>query len=313
MSDARPPIETVSHYRLLEPLGHGAMSEVWLAEDTHLPRKVAVKLLARHLANDREAIDRLLREARAAASVDHPAVVTVYEAGLESDVPYLVMQRVEGETLAERLRQGSMPIDEAIAIGATIADALAEVHAIGIVHRDLKPSNVMLTAHGPKILDFGLASVRGAVTLTTAGTAMGTPLWMSPEQMRGRPADNRSDLWALGVMLYQMLTGKPPFAGESLEALFQQVLHENPTPPSTLRPEIVAPVDFAVMKLLRKDAAHRYAHAEDLLADLAPSEPRRGASTSRIDMALPSPRLAVLYFEVMSGDPDDEYLAAGLT
>ncbi len=312
MSPEKPPFEIVSRYRLLELLGRGAMSEVWLAVDTQLPRKVAVKLLARHLANDPDSVDRLLREARAAASVDHPAVVTVYEAGLVAHVPYLVMQRVEGETLDARLRRGPMAIDEAVSVAMQIADALAEVHALGIVHRDLKPSNVVLTSRGPKILDFGLASCRGAVTLTTAGTAMGTPLWMSPEQMRGRAADNRSDLWALGVMLYETLTGRSPFAGDSIEAVFQRVLNEQPPPPSALRPEVGPQLDFAVMKLLRKEEAHRYCRAEDLLADLAACNSPRASSPS-VERVFAAPRLAVLYFEVMSPETDDGYLAAGLT
>jgi serine/threonine protein kinase len=150
------------------------MGEVWLAEDTQLPRKVAIKLLPRHLSEDREAIERLMREARAAASVDHPAVVAVYDAGTADGRPYLVMQRVEGETLEQRLARGPLPIGEAVDLGLRIADALAEVHALGLVHRDLEPSNVVLTARGPKILDFGLASPRGAPGLTESGSTLGT-------------------------------------------------------------------------------------------------------------------------------------------
>jgi serine/threonine-protein kinase len=180
-----PPIETVSHYRLLELLGRGAMGEVWLAEDLQLPRRVAVKLLPRHLSEDPEAVERLLREARAAATVDHPNVVTVHDAGVVDGQAYLVMQRVEGETLERRLERGVLPPADAIAMAAAIADALAEVHALGIVHRDLKPSNIMLTTRGPKVLDFGLAAVRGHERMTEAGPVVGTPLYMSPEQVRG--------------------------------------------------------------------------------------------------------------------------------
>lgn len=312
MSTVPSSTETISHYRLLELLGRGAMGEVWLAEDTQLPRKVAVKLLPRHLTEDRDAVERLLREARAAASVDHPAVVTVYEAGLAEGRPYLVMQRVEGETLEARLARGPLSVDEAMEIGTTVADALAEVHALGIVHRDLKPSNIILTARGPKILDFGLASVRSGVKVTSDGTLLGTPLWMSPEQVRGLPPDNRSDLWSLGVMLYQMLTGRAPFAGDTLEAVTYQLLNHQPPAPSALKADVGPDFDFIVMKLLRKDPAHRYVRAEELIADLTNCKfcevhpvPPTGAPTI--------PRLAVLYFEVMSADPDDAYLAAGLT
>jgi TolB-like protein/Tfp pilus assembly protein PilF len=308
------PVETISHYRLLELLGRGAMGEVWLAEDTQLPRKVAVKLLPRHLAQDRDAVDRLLREAQAAASVDHPAVVTVYEAGLADGRPYLVMQRAEGETLEQRLERGPLPVAEAVDLATQIADALAEVHALGIVHRDLKPSNIVLTARGPKLLDFGVASLKGSPQLTAIGAAVGTPLAMSPEQLKGLPPDNRSDLWGLGVTLYRALTGSAPFSGASLEAVAYQVLNHQPPPPSASRPEVGADLDYIVMKLLRKDPAHRYSRAEDLLADLTNCQacqvdPARAGSG---DLQQAIPRLAVLYFEVLSAEPDDAFLAAGL-
>jgi TolB-like protein/Flp pilus assembly protein TadD len=314
-----PPIPAVSHYRLLERIGRGAMGEVWLAEDTQLPRRVAVKLLPRELALDAQAVERLLREAQAAASVDHPNVVIVYEAGMADGHPYLVMQRVEGETLEQRLRRGSLPIDEAVRLATAIADALAEVHALGIVHRDLKPSNVMLTARGPKVLDFGIAAVRGAERMTEAGSLVGTPLFMSPEQMRGLPADNRSDLWSLGVILYESLTGQAPFGGGSLAAMAHSILTDQPAPPSRANPSVPPALDGVVEKLLRKEAAHRYARAEEVLADLASiAGPAPVASTLAGTIATargdnPAPRLAVLDFEVLSADPDDAFLAAGLT
>jgi TolB-like protein/Tfp pilus assembly protein PilF len=306
------PSETISHYHLLEPLGRGAMGEVWLAEDTQLPRKVAVKLLPRHLSEDPEAVERLMREAQAAASVDHPAVVAVYEAGMAEGRPYLVMQRVEGETLEQRLARGPLPIGEAVDLALRIADALAEVHALGIVHRDLKPANVVLTARGPKILDFGLASLRGAPRLTTSGSTLGTPLSMSPEQIKGLPPDNRSDLWSLGVILYQALTGALPFHGDSLEAVAYQVLQADPPAPRSLRPEIAAELDFVVLKLLRKDPRHRYARAEDLIVDLQTCCIDRDSTREEADEGPATPRIAVLLFDVLSSDPDDAFLAAGL-
>jgi TolB-like protein/Tfp pilus assembly protein PilF len=298
----------VSHYRLLERIGRGAMGEVWLAEDTQLPRKVAVKLLAHHLAHEPDAIARLLREAQAAASVDHPAIVTVYEAGLADDRPYIVMQRIEGETLEQRLRRGPLAIAEAVEISRGIADALAEVHALGIVHRDLKPANIILSPRGPKILDFGLAQLRDAPQLTASGASMGTPLTMSPEQVRGHAVDNRADLWALGVMLYEMLTGRSPFAAEHAAAVGMRILNEEPPPPSALRPEVGKELDAAVLKLLRKEPARRYARADDLLADLAGSASQAGVPAPRA-----VPRVAVTFFEVLSSDANDLVLAAGLT
>jgi len=321
---AIPPVETVSHYRLLELLGRGAMGEVWLAEDLQLPRRVAVKLLPRHLSDDAEAVERLLREARAAATVDHPNVVTVHEAGLVDGQPYLVMQRVEGETLEHRLARGPLPVDQAIGLVAAVADALAEVHALGIVHRDLKPSNIMVTPRGPKILDFGLAAVRGHAGMTEAGYAVGTPLFMSPEQIQGLPPDNRSDLWALGVILYQALTGARAFEGKNVAAMSRALLNEQPIPPSRRNPAIPAQLDFVVGKLLRKDPALRYARAEDLIADLTSiaraddaGDGRSMAATAALPAASPAarptPRVAVLYFEALSADPDDTFVAAGLT
>jgi len=303
----------VSHYRLIEPLGRGAMGEVWLAEDLHLPRKVAVKLLPRHLAADPDAVARLLREAQAAASVDHPGVVTVYEAGLQDGRPYLVMQRVEGETLEARLAKGPLGVHDACEMAIQIADALAEVHALGIVHRDLKPSNIVLSPRGARILDFGVASVSHGAQLTTTGVAVGTPTGMPPEQLRGQPPDNRADLWSLGVLLYRSLTGESPFAGDTIEQVMYAVLNSQPSPPGAIRSGIGPDLDFIVMKLLRKDPASRYSRAEELLADL------RSCSACSIDdsvamtAAAPQPAtLAVLPFEVMSADPDDAYLAAGL-
>jgi len=318
----------ISHYRLIERIGQGAMGEVWLADDTQLPRKVAIKLLPRHLAEDSDACDRLLREAQAAASVDHPGVVTVFDSGVVDGRPFIVMQRVEGETLAERLARGPLPIGEAVAFARSIADALAEVHALGIVHRDLKPSNIMLTARGPKILDFGIASIKGAPQLTSAGVAVGTPAAMSPEQALGRPLDNRCDLWALGVILYHCLTGRPPFEGTTAAAVLRAVLDTTPAPPSRLRAEVGTDLDYIVMKLLRKDPAHRYARAEDVLADIAtceqcaaPDATPAPASRGLLEddtlairtRSLAVPRIAVLYFDVMSADPHDAFLAAGLT
>jgi non-specific serine/threonine protein kinase len=312
-SGAPAPSGSISHYRLIELLGRGAMGEVWLAEDTQLPRKVAVKLLPRHLSEDAEAVERMLREAQAAASVDHPAVVTVYEAGLHEGRPYIVMQRVEGETLAARLERGPLEISEAVELTTRIADALAEVHALGIVHRDLKPANVVLTARGPKLLDFGIASIKGSPRMTATGAAVGTPLAMSPEQLKGLPPDNRSDLWALGVILYEALTGASPFAGPSFEAVASAVLNLQPPAPGTLRAGVGPDLDYIALKLLRKDPGHRYARAEELIADLSNCEACRIKAPPGAAPEAGAPRLAVLYFEVLSAEADDAFLAAGLT
>ncbi len=315
-----PAGELVSHYRLLEPLGSGAMGEVWLAEDTQLPRRVAIKLLPQSLAHDREGVERLVREAQATASIDHPAVATVYEAGELDGKPYLVMKYFEGETLGQRLERGPLPVSEALALATVVADALAEVHALGIVHRDLKPSNIMLSPRGPKILDFGLAAVKALPHMTTPGATLGTPVTMAPEQVNGLPPDNRSDLWALGVILYQALTGRLPFTGGDYGALFQQILNHAPERPETLRPEVESDLGYIVMKLLRKEPAQRYGRAEDVLADLGACDQRLTGASMQETVTFPAaqsahpqtPRLAVLPFEMLSVDPDDAYLATGL-
>jgi len=291
------------------------MGEVWLADDTQLPRRVAVKLLPRHLAEDSQAVKRLLSEARATAQIEHPAVATVYEAGEHDGQPYLVMQRFDGETLDERLERGAMPVGEVLAMATAVADALAEMHALGIIHRDLKPSNIMLTPRGPKVLDFGLARTRVSPALTAEGSLVGTPVTMSPEQINGLPPDNRTDLWALGVVLYQALTGALPFVGETYQSVFQQVLHCQPEPPSARCPEAEGDTDYIVMKLLRKDPGHRYGRAEDLLSDLANCQQVRSDQPT-VSMRLPTtpvvPRLAVLPFEVLSSEADDALLGIGL-
>jgi len=300
-------MDPISHYLPIELLGRGAMGDVWLAEDTQLPRKVAIKLLPRHLSRDEEAVARLLREAEAAARVEHPAVITIYESGMHEGQPYLVMQWADGETLERRLARGPLPIGEVVLLATQVADALSEVHALGIVHRDLKPSNIMLTAHGPKILDFGIASVRGAARLTATGAMVGTPAAMSPEQIRGLEPDSRTDLWGLGVVLFEALTGRAPFPGEHLEQVAYQILQVDPPPAARLRPETPAFLAGVVRRLLEKHPADRYQRAEDVLADLAAARAPAGTTAES------PPRLAVLYFDVSSTNPEDELLAAGLT
>ncbi len=283
---------TVGHYRIMARIGAGGMGTVYRAQDTSLNREVALKFLSVHLSAHLVAEERLLAEARAAASLEHPNVCVVHEIGETDDGrPYIVMALCEGETLREKLRLGPLATAEAVEIAMQIARGLAAAHARGIIHRDVKPGNVMLGTDGTvKLLDFGLAKVAD-VTITGPGATPGTLAYMSPEQARGNPVDQRTDLWSLGVVLYEMLTGMRPFRGASDRALFQAMLYEEPEPISKQRPETPEPLRRIVERLLRKDPHARYGRAEDLLADLAQglssgARPSRLSATSKRRPAL---------------------------
>ncbi|HEV2105327.1 MAG TPA: serine/threonine-protein kinase, partial [Candidatus Eisenbacteria bacterium] len=270
-------------YEVLGPLGAGGMGEVYRARDTRLGREVAVKVLPAGRAATPEARARFEREARAIANLHHPHVCTLYDVGREGEVEYLVMERLEGEPLSARLLRGPLPPAEALQLGVQIADALAAAHLAGIVHRDLKPANIMLTKAGAKLLDFGLArgaGVSGApadltqsptVTrpLTTEGAIVGTFQYMSPEQLEGRDADARSDVFAFGATLYEAVTGRRAFEGRSQASLIAAILKEQPRPPSELQPLAPPALDRVVAQCLAKDPAERWQSASDLRRELA--------------------------------------------
>ena len=260
---------TVSHFRVVERLGAGGMGVVYRAEDTRLGRAVALKFLLPQSSLDAPAKARFLQEAHSAAALDHPNLCTIHEVGETDDGQlFLAMALYPGETLKARLdREGPLPVGDALAIARQIAEGLAYAHAAGIVHRDLKPGNVMLVPNGPvKILDFGLAKARDQ-SLSTASAQWGTVAYMAPEQIQGEAVDARTDLWALGVVLFEMLTGRRPFAGEHELALAPAILRDQPLSPSTLRADVPAALEDIVLTLLQKDPANRYP-AEELLAHL---------------------------------------------
>lgn len=262
---------TISHFHVQEPLGAGGMGVVYRGQDTRLGRPVALKFLLPHYSLDNSAKTRFLREARAAAALDHPHLCTIYDVREgENGQLFLAMPLYAGETLKERLvRDGPRPVAEAIAITKQIVHGLGCAHAAGIVHRDLKPGNVMLLPDGTvKILDFGLAkALDESATETSKG--FGTVAYMAPEQIRGQKVDPRADLWAVGVVLYEMLTGKKPFAGDHEVAIAHAILHDDPASPSTHRDGLPAAVEDVVLGLLQKDPSARYASANQLAADLA--------------------------------------------
>jgi tetratricopeptide (TPR) repeat protein/predicted Ser/Thr protein kinase len=261
--------KTISHYRILSKLGEGGMGVVYKAEDLTLGRTVALKFLPPDSIAREEDRARLVHEARAAAALLHPNICPVYEIAEADSRIFIAMAHIEGRSLKDRIAEGPIPLEEALSIARQIGDALASAHAKGIIHRDIKPANVMLTADGrPMLMDFGLAKVSGATKLTRTGTTMGTVAYMSPEQVQGREADHRADIWALGAVLYEMVSGRPPFGGDYEAALLYSILNEDPEPLAEEGGDISAGLDGIVAKALAKDPARRYQKAEDLVADL---------------------------------------------
>jgi TolB-like protein len=266
---------TVSHFRVLAPLGAGGMGVVYRAEDTRLGRPVALKFLLPPSSLDAAAKERFLQEAHSAAALDHPHLCTIHEVGESEDGRlFLAMALYAGETLKARLaRAGFLPVAEALAIARQIAEGLGCAHAAGIVHRDLKPGNVMLLPDGTvKILDFGLAKARDRI-LSASSARLGTAAYMAPEQIRGEAVDARTDLWALGIVLYEMLTGRKPFAGEHEVAIAHAILHEKPVRPSELRPDVAAATDGLALTLLEKHPSRRLANTTAVLDELAAMRP----------------------------------------
>lgn len=286
-----PPGTEVGRYRIRERIGAGGMGTVYRAHDPHLERDVALKFLPRWRAGEPEARERFLTEARAAAGLDHPNVCTVHEIGEADDGrPFIAMALYGGETLKERLRRGPLPAPEAAEVTRAIARALAAAHRRGLVHRDVKPGNVMLVEGGPvKLLDFGLAKAADT-SLTRPGRTPGTVAYMAPEHVRGETVDPRCDLWSLGVVLYEMLTGTRPFRGGSERTLIHAILHEDPRPLSDHDPVRPDGLVGLVERLLRKDRSERCASAEELLETLGESAPRSAwrARITRRRLALAS-------------------------
>jgi eukaryotic-like serine/threonine-protein kinase len=257
-------------YSVERSVGHGGMAQVYEGTDTVLGRTVAIKVLAPQYARDDAFVARFRREAQAAAKLNHPGVVSVYDTGSDDGVHYIVMEYVAGRTLAEVLEQeGRLQPERAAEIAAQVGQALSFAHAAGIIHRDVKPANIMLSAQGSvKVMDFGIARALSTQTLTQTATVLGTASYLSPEQAQGEAVDARSDLYSLGVVLYEMLTGRPPFTGDTPVAVAYKHVREDPRLPSEVAPEVPSELDAVVMKAMAKNPANRYASASEMAEDL---------------------------------------------
>src|SRR5271154_2957491 len=355
---------TISHYRILQKLGSGGMGVVYKAEDTALGRFVALKFLPEDLVNDRQALDRFQREARAASALNHPNICTIYEVNQHDGLRFIAMELLEGQTLKHRIAGKPLAIEELLDLGIQIAEALDAAHAEGIIHRDIKPANIFVTKRGQaKVLDFGLAkllpkavaagglSADGDDTDSTSivGIISGTPSYMSPEQVRGDALDARTDIFSLGLVLYEMATGRQAFGGGTGGAIIEAVLTRPPVSARSVNPAIPPALEAIINKALHKDREQRYQHAAELLADLQrlkreidSSLPDREAVTNshlastadppssagelssrttpqqigsfrapRVSKTIGS--LAVLPFENVSRDPENDYLSDGIT
>src|SRR4051812_15141496 len=326
---------TLAHFHITAAIGAGGMGEVFRATDSKLGRAVALKVLPADMARDPDRLARFQREARAIAALNHPHIVTIYSVDEIEGVHFLTMELIEGESLAQLIPDAGLTVDRTVAIGMALADALAAAHDKGIVHRDLKPANVMVTNDGRvKVLDFGLAkelrATQPAESMLTVGgrteigVVMGTPAYMSPEQVAGRPMDHRTDIFSLGILLYQMASGQRPFEGATSIELASAILRDVPRPLAEIRADVPAGLGRLIRRCLEKDVQRRVQTARDVGNELrevagAPAQPSRhaparvvgeGAGARRADEGF---GVSVLPFTYNGGNPEVAALVEGLS
>jgi len=300
----------VSHYRIVEKIGAGGMGEVFLAEDTELDRNVALKFLPPHLCQDEDCRKRFKREAQAAAKLSHPNIVTIHEVGEYQSRPYFVMEHVEGRSLKEFSSGKDASIEQILELGIQICGGLNDAHEKGVTHRDIKPSNILIDLHGrAKIVDFGLASVVGSDQLTKTGSTLGTIGYMSPEQVQGKEIDHRSDLFSLGVVLYELITKRNPFKRDSEAATLKAVSDDTPHPVARYRADVPAGLQAFIDKSLEKNVEMRYQTAAGMISDLKRCS--RGLQRPIVSVT-DKPSVAVLPFANLSADQEQEYFCDGI-
>lgn len=302
----KPHKSVAGKYEVIEELGRGGMGIVYKARDNRLDRLVALKFLPQELTRDKEAKKRFIQEAKAAAALNHPNITIIHEIDEDEDRSFIAMEFIEGQTLKERIEAQPFEIDEAVKIVNQVAEGLGEAHAKGIIHRDIKPANIMLTDKGTaKIMDFGIAKLKTGEKLTKTSTLIGTIAYMSPEQARGNEVDNSTDIWSLGAIFYEILTGERPFHKNQEQALIFAILNDKPTPLSLLRPDIPTHIEKVIEKALAKKTNERYQNVGDFIQDLK--------QASSITPPKAEKSIAVLPFTNMSADPEQEYFCDGIS
>ncbi len=306
--------KTISHYQIIEKIGEGGMGIVYKAKDTTLERTVAIKFLPRQTATQAEERQRFYIEAKAAAALNHPNIATIHAIEEVEDDVFIVMEYIEGQELKQKIDAGPLPVKDAIQIILQIANGLQEAHKKGIVHRDIKSANIMLTGSGQiKIMDFGLAKVRGGAQVTQIGTTLGTAAYMSPEQARGEDVDHRTDIWSLGVVLYEAIAGQLPFKGHYEQAVLYSILNEDPESITCLRRGVPTELEAIMNKALAKSPNERYQQVDGMLIDLNVLGKELETKSRQVPKEKCPPSVAVLPFVNVSPEKENEYFSDGMT